>query len=412
MNIELKNISQLLTLRRAQAKDGRHLTPDDLDIIKNAKLVLSDREILFLGHTHEQHNLKIDQTFDLTNHCVAPAYVDAHTHLVFGGDRSLEYVQKLNGESYQDIAAAGGGIVKTFQMTNSASEVDLFNEAVTRIEKIAALGVQTLEIKSGYSGTIDGEILLSKIIHRLKLHFHPRVRILNTFMAAHAVPKNFKNSNHYMQDVVLPCLKKLIPMQIIDAVDIFHEENYFNDQDLNVLFEQAKHHNIPTKLHADEFNDNRGATIAAQHYSLSADHLLCISDESIMNLAKSKVVANLLPGTAFFLGKAQAPARKLLDAGAKVAISSDYNPGSCHFYNLPLIAALSAPQYKMNIAELWASITLNAAHALGCFDRGFIDVGVLPMINIFKCQRIEQISYAWGDNLIETSFLASFQSKV
>lgn len=412
MNIELKNISQLLTLRRAQAKDGRHLSPDDLDILENAKLVFNQNEILFVGHTYEQHNIKIDHSLDLTNHCVAPAYVDAHTHLVFGGDRSFEYVQKLNGESYQTIAAAGGGIVKTFQMTNSTSESELFASAVTRIEKIAALGVQTLEIKSGYSGTIEGEILLSKIIHRLKQHFHPRVRIFNTFMAAHAVPNNFKHSQQFMHQVVLPCLEKLLSLNIIDAVDIFHEQNYFDDQDLNTLFDLAKKHNIPTKLHADEFNDNRGATLAAQHASLSADHLLCISDESIINLAQSKVVANLLPGTAFFLGKSQAPGRKLLDAGAKVAISSDYNPGSCHFYNLPLIAALAAPQYKMNIAELWASITLNAAHALGCFDRGFIDVGTIPMFNIFKCEKIEQISYAWGDNLIETNFLANFRSKV
>jgi imidazolonepropionase len=411
MNIELNNISQILTLAGARAKDGRRLLPDDLDIIQHGKIVFNQNEILFVGKASDQHHHKIDKVVDLIGHCVAPAYVDAHTHLVFGGDRSFEYVQKLNGESYQAIAAAGGGIVKTFHMTNNTTDDELFKSACARIDKIAALGIQTLEIKSGYSGTIDGEILLSKIIHRLKQKYHRKVSIFNTFMAAHAVPKEFGNSKNYMQQVVLPALEKLLPLKIIDAVDIFHEQNYFDDQDLAVLFSLAQKHHIATKLHADEFNDNAGAMLATKHNSLSADHLLCVSEQSIECLAKSKVVANLLPGTAFFLGKNQAPARKLLDAGVKVAIASDYNPGSCHFYNLPLIAAMAAPQYKMNIAELWASITLNAANALGCYDRGYIAAGAQPMINIFKCDRIEQISYAWGENLLVTNFSERFQSK-
>ena len=411
MITELNNISQVLTLRKAQAKDGRRLLPDDLDIINNGKIVFKQDKILFVGSAHDVHSFKIDRSIDLTGHCVAPAYVDAHTHLVFGGDRSSEYVQKLNGETYQNIAASGGGIVKTFEMTNATSEEELFLLACTRIDKIQALGIKTLEIKSGYSGTLEGEMLLSKIIQRLKQKYHPTLRIYNTFMAAHAVPKHFNSSKIFIQQVVLPSLMQLSQLKIIDAVDIFHEQNYFDQHDLELLFALAQKYNIPTKLHADEFNDNSGAALAVQHRCLSADHLLCISDNSIKLMAQSNVVANLLPGTAFFLGKAQAPARKMLDAGVKVAIASDYNPGSCHFYNLPLIAAMAAPQYRMNIAELWASITLNAANALGCYDRGFISDGVLPLINIFKCEKIEQISYAWGENLLATSSLEHFQLK-
>jgi imidazolonepropionase len=404
MNIELHNISQLLTMRRAKLKDGRNLLPDDLDIISNAKIVYNKDKVLFVGSNNDSHSITIDKSINLQNHCVAPAYVDSHTHLVFGGDRSEEYIQKLNGVDYQVIADNGGGIVKTFTMTNQTPDNVLFSTACERINKMVKLGVKTIEIKSGYSGTLAGELKLSKMIHQLKNHFSPHVTIVNTFMAAHAVPKDFSSSSEFLNKVVIPCLEELAPLKIIDAIDIFHEKNYFTHDDVETLFKLAKNKNIPVKMHADEFNDNKGAQLAAKYHCLSADHLLCISDESIKILAKSEVVANLLPGTAFFLGKPQAPARALLDAGAKVAISSDFNPGSSHFYNLPLLASIAAPQYKMNICELWSAITINAANSLGIRDRGYLDINTSPFINIFQCNKIEDISYSWGDNLISNDF--------
>src|SRR5690606_39248632 len=223
---------------------------------------------------------------------------------------------------------------------------------------------------------------LSLLIDRLKKHFYPRVQIFNTYLAAHDVPKDFSCSRDYLNQVVLPLLEKLAPLNIIDSVDIFHELNYFSDSDVRVLFSKDKELGIPRKVHADELNNNEGAALAAEFEALSADHLLKISDDGIQKLASSSTVATLLPGTAFFLGKPLAPARAMLDAGVKIAIASDYNPGSCHCDNVLLVASIAAAQLKMNITETWCGMTLNAAHALGLKNQGALIPGMRPRFSL------------------------------
>jgi imidazolonepropionase len=187
-------------------------------------------------------------------------------------------------------------------------------------------------------------------------------------------------------------------LKIIDAVDIFHEKNYFNADDVSLLFMKAKSLGIPRKIHADELNDNSGSSLAVEFEALSADHLLKINAQGIADLAYSKTVATLLPGTAFFLGKTLAPARAILDGGVKVAIASDYNPGSCHCDNLLLIASLSAAQLKINQCELWAGITMNAAAALGLTNQGALTIGMNPRFSLFKVKSLSEITYNWGKN--------------
>jgi len=202
-----------------------------------------------------------------------------------------------------------------------------------------------------------------------------------------------------MKEVVLPLLDKLAEEKIIDCVDIFHEQNYFSDDDVISLYDRASRHGIAVKIHADEFNNNGGAVLAAKYNALSADHLLQTNVEGIRALADSSTVATLLPGTGLFLGKPQANARGLLDAGVKVAMASDFNPGSCHCDNLLLIASVAAPMYKMNCAELWAAITLNASHALGLSHQGALISGFKPRFTVFKADSIDRITYNWGSNL-------------
>jgi imidazolonepropionase len=216
-------------------------------------------------------------------------------------------------------------------------------------------------------------------------------------MAAHAVPKNFENSTQYMDKLVIPLLEEL--QEEIDIVDIFFEKDYFNKEDTIKLFHKAKELNIPTKVHADEFNDNKGAVLAAKYNSLSADHLLCTSSDGVEALSKSNTVATILPGTALFLGKKLVDARLFLDAGVKVALASDYNPGSCHCDNLLLIASITAKNLGLNICELWASITYNAACALGLEKTGYIEVGASSSLSLFDASSIDQITYNWGKNL-------------
>jgi imidazolonepropionase len=201
-----------------------------------------------------------------------------------------------------------------------------------------------------------------------------------------------------MDEVVLPLLEKLAPLKIIDAVDIFHEKNYFDEKDTQSLFNLAKRLGIHTKIHADELNDNNGASLAVLNQALSADHLLKIGLQGIKDLASSDTVATILPGTAFFLGKPLAPARELLDAGAKVAIASDYNPGSCHCDNVLLVASMSAAQLKLKQVELWCGITLNAAHALSLRNQGVIQVGMKPRFSLFKIESLSHVTYNWGRN--------------
>jgi imidazolonepropionase len=401
MSIKIfRNFSEIATLQSAHAKDGRKLTPDDLGIIKNASLVHDQDSILWVGPDSQlPEEYKHVDFIDASGKSCVPEIVDSHTHVVFGGDRAHEYSMRLNGATYEEIAAAGGGILNSMTGTNELSRSELLKLAHQRIKAIHSYGVGTIEVKSGYGLNFDKEYELTHIIHDLKNIVRPDIQIINTFMAAHAVPKDYSSSYEYMKEVVLPLLDRMAEEKIIDCVDIFHEQNYFSDDDVISLFERAQRLGIPVKMHADEFNDNKGAVLAARYQALSADHLLATTEDGIEALKNSSTVATLLPGTGLFLGKKQANARAFLDAGVKVAIASDFNPGSCHCDNLVMIASLAAPIYKMNMAELWCAITLNAAHALGIKDQGAIIPGLKPRFSVFNTDSIDRITYNWGKNL-------------
>ena len=394
-----RNFSEILTNKISHEKDGRLLLPADCSTIKNASIVFNDKEIIWIGKDEQLPSEYKKKSFtDFVGHCLTPEIVDCHTHLVFGGDRAFEFRMRLNGASYEEIANEGGGILNTQEGTNACTSKELFKLAVERIERIHSFGVGTIEIKSGYGLNYEKEKEITLLIHELKKHFNNRITIINTFMAAHAIPKKYKSSKEYLLCVVVPLIKELAPLKIIDSIDIFHEKDYFSTEDTQLIFSEAKKNHINFKSHADEFNDNKGALFAAENGALSTDHLLCTTSDGINALAKSSTVATLLPGTGFFLGKPQANARAFLDMGVKVAIGSDYNPGSCHWDNVLQIASMAAPTYKMNFSELWASITLNAAHSLGLKNQGAIIKGLKPKFSIFKINSISKITYSWGKN--------------
>jgi imidazolonepropionase len=396
------NLNEIITMKGAHRKDGRFLEPKDLSIIKNGAVVFDQQKIIWVGESERFPEQYRPLAQSLPGHVLTPEIVDSHTHLLFAGDRAQEYADRLNGDTYEEVAKRGGGILYTMKMTNEASLSELFDVACKRIERIHSYGVGTIEIKSGYGLNFDREYELSLIIDKLKKKFFHKVRIFNTFMAAHDIPKNFESSSAYLKEVVLRLLGELAPLKILDAVDIFHEKNFFNDQDVKLLFEKATALGLHCKIHADELNSNGGAELAVLHNALSADHLLKVSESGISALAKGKTVATLLPGTAFFLGKPLAPARKILDAGAKVCIASDYNPGSCYCDNIILVASIAAPQLKMNQAELWASITLNASSALGLKNQGAIIPGMDSKFSLFKTDFLSNITYSWGRNFAVT----------
>lgn len=397
------NLSQILTLEDAHKKDGRRLEPADLSVIENASIVFDEKEILWVGPTSDLPEIyQSVEITDLTGHCLTPELVDSHTHLIFGGDRAREYSMRLNGADYVEIAKAGGGILNTMNGTNALKKHELHLIARDRIERLHSYGVGTIEVKTGYGLNFDKEYELTHTVNDLKKEFEGKVQIINTFMAAHAVPKEYENSKKYMEEVVFPLLEKLAAENIVDCVDIFHEEGYFDFDDTRNLFEKCQSLKLSFKSHADEFNDNKGAKLAAEMGALSTDHLLCTTQDGIDALSKSKTVATLLPGTGYFLGKPQAYAKAFLEAGVKVSIASDYNPGSCHWDNLLQIASLTAPNLGFNQTQLWAAITLNASHSLGLIDQGALIKGLKPRFSVFRVPTIDHITYHWGRNFAVT----------
>ena len=401
--IRLSNISSLLTLKGAYDKGGRNLTRKDACVIKKGVVVCNSEKILWVGKEKELPPEYVSlEVLDCKNYTVTPELVDCHTHIVFGGDRSREYSMRLNGATYEEIAESGGGILSTVKSTNELSREELFATAKERCGQLYSYGIGSIEIKSGYGLNFEKEYEISHIIDDLKKALAPRIQIHNTFMAAHAVPKEFSSSSDYLKKVAIPLLKKLHGEGVVDSVDIFHERGYFNSDDVSVLFSLARELDIPRRCHADEFTDNKGALTACQYGALSADHLLRTGADGIEALAESKTIAILLPGTGFFLGKDQADARSFLDRGCRVAIGSDYNPGSCHFDNVLQIASMAAPRYKMNFTELWAAITLNAARALGLKNQGAIVEGQVPRFSFFDVKNIDEIGYFWGRNFAVT----------
>ena len=396
------HLNQILTLEGAHKKNGRHLIHEDLNLIEDGAVVFDSDKIIWVGSTKDLPSKYHARTINLEGHILTPELVDSHTHLIFGGDRASEYSERLSGISYEEIAKRGGGILKTMHDTRKSSAQELFDKSCETIKRMKSYGIGTIEIKSGYGLELKKEREISLIIHQLKKEFEPDIQIFNTFMAAHDVPSHFSSSDDYLNQVVLPLLEELGHQGIIDSVDIFHEKNYFTKSDVIKLFQKAREFSIPLKTHADELNDNHGASLAAELNALSADHLLKINEKGIEDLAHSKTVATLLPGTAFFLGKPLAPAQLLFEKGCQVAIASDYNPGSCHCDNLLLIASMSAAQLKLSQVQLWTAITLNASHALGLSSQGAIVPGLKPRFSLFQVPSISHITYHWGRNFSVT----------
>ncbi len=407
----IKNLNQILTLEGVAKKNGRHPKREDLSIIEDGAIVFNKDEILWIGKT-ESIPLEYQEVsfLDGSNRILTPEIVDSHTHLVFGGDRSWEYGMRLDGADYQDIAKAGGGILSTMRMTNELSEDELYELAIERVQKIHSYGVGTIEVKTGYGLTIESELRCARVIKRLKEKFNPKIKIFSTFMPAHAVPKQYKSVKEYMDQVVYPATEKALAEGLLDAVDIFHEVGYFDNAITEEFLNWATEKGLPIKMHVDEFNDNGGASLAAKFKALSCDHLLCVGDKGLEDLKESETVATILPGTGFFLGKPQAPARKLIDSGARLAIASDYNPGSCHCDNLLLISSLAAPHMNLSLAELWSGITYNAAGALGLDNQGSLLVGKSPRFSVFQAKILDEITYNWGVNKADPDLITQVYS--
>ena len=394
------NIKELIQIRDNNISFLSAKEMDTLPSINNAYLLIENGKISDFGKMSEISKIDNVETIDAKNKIVLPCWCDSHTHSVYTGNRSDEYLQRIKGVSYQEIANNGGGILKSSRQINSISEDELFFESKNRIEKLIKYGTGSLEIKTGYGLSYDGELKMLKVIKRLKESLP--IQIKSTFLGAHAIPKNYKKEEYFrlVLDEMLPDFAK---DELIDFVDIFCEKNYFSAEDTKILCNKASELGIASKIHVNQFNSIGGVKVAVDCGALSVDHLEVINKSDINILKQSKTIPVLLPGCSFFLGIEYADAKRLLSNEIPFAIASDYNPGSSPSGNMNFILSLACNKLKLTTEQAINAATINGAYAMGLSHKtGSITKGKIANVVITsEIESINDLPYFYGDNLVD-----------
>jgi len=401
----IQNIKQLLVT-------GDYPTPvsgkdmADLQYIEDAYLYIEDGLISDFGKMEDLHLTTINEVIDATGQIIMPCYCDSHTHLVYAASREKEFVSRITGKTYQEIAAAGGGILNSAKKLQSLSEDALFKDAKNRLQRLIQLGTGAIEIKSGYGLTYESELKMLKVIRRLSKHFD--IPIKATLLAAHALPKTYAgDADAYLEHIITQMLPDFVKEGLVDFVDIFCEEGYFTVAHLERLLHAAKQLDIQGKAHVNQFNTMGGITAAVDCKALSVDHLEVLSTEDIDALENSKTIATALPGCSYFLNIPYTAARSLLERNVALAIATDYNPGSAPSGNMNFILSEACIHLKMTPSEAIIAATINGAFAMDVAKEvGSISIG--KKANFIITQPIssfEAIPYYFGDSQIADVYI-------
>src|SRR5262245_32245939 len=373
----VKHAAQLATSTAPAEGPRRGRAMGGVTTLADAAIVAEDGVVTWVGPTSAlpRHDTGVTETIDATGKTIVPGFVDSHTHLIWAGSREAEFVQRIAGRTYQEIAASGGGINATVARVRQASKDELKRLARRRLERFLRFGVTTAEVKSGYGLTLEDEIKCLEAIAELSAE--GPLELVPTFLGAHVVPPEFQRDRAgYLRRLTAEMLPEIARRRLADFCDVFCQTGVFSLAESDTILGRAKELGLRLKIHADELTPLGGAELAARLGAVSADHLLCITAGGIEALAESGTVATLLPGTAFFLGMAYAPARRLIERGVADALASDCNPATCPTENLPLVGTMACTQMKMSPAEVLTALTLNGAAALGRSDRvGALEVG-------------------------------------
>ncbi|WP_183825489.1 imidazolonepropionase [Aliirhizobium cellulosilyticum] len=372
-----------------------------LGVIENGAIAAKDGRIVFVGvEVDLPADLKAAASLiDCEGRWITPGLIDCHTHIVFGGDRAMEFEMRLEGATYEEVARAGGGIVSSVKATNALTVDGLVEAALPRVDTLLAEGVSTLEIKSGYGLSIEGELNMLRAARALE-KVRP-VRVVTSYLAAHATPVEYRGRNgDYITDVVLPGMDKAHAEGLIDAVDGFCEGIAFSVEEMAHVFNHAKTLGIPVKLHAEQLSNLGGAKMATSYGALSADHLEYLDAESAAAMAEAGTVAVILPGAFYAINETQKPPiQALRDAGVKIAIATDCNPGTSPLTSLLLTMNMSATLFRLTVDECIAGATREAARALGLLSQtGTLEVGKSADLAIWNILRPAELVYRIGFN--------------
>jgi imidazolonepropionase len=384
----------------------------EVNTISDAFLYLSDGLIKDFGRMCEIDNadfIKEDihcEIIDASGKMVFPSFCDPHTHLVYAGSREIEYIDKIRGLSYSEIAKRGGGILNSAKRLHDISEDELFEQSSVRINEIISMGTGAVEIKSGYGLNTEDELKMLRVIRRIKEIFPIEVKA--TFLGAHAIPGEYKNKrNKYVDLVINEMIPQVASDDLADYIDVFCDKGFFTVEDTERILMAGMKYGLIAKLHANELGYTGGIQTGVKYSALSVDHLECTGDAEIKVLLDSDTMPTLLPGAAFFLGMPYPPARKMISSGLSIALASDYNPGSSPSGNMKLIMSLGCIKLRMLPEEVINAVTINSAYAMGLSEtHGSIAKG--KVANVFITKEIpsyEFMPYAYGSDLIDTVIL-------
>ena len=411
MKILIINIKELVGIDESNRSFVSGADMGKLQTIKNAFLLIGkgiimeygSMESLFIPEDWANKGIKV---IDATGKLVFPSFCDSHTHLLYAGSREIEYVDKIKGLSYEEIAKRGGGILNSAKRLHEASETELIGEALARLEEITWLGTGAVEIKSGYGLNTEDELKMLRVIRDLK-RLSP-LTIKATFLGAHAIPLEYRvKQDEYVDMVINEMIPQVAAEELADYIDVFCDKGFFTVEDTERILMSGIKHGLRPKIHANELNYSGGIQVGVKYGALSVDHLEYTGDAEIQALKNSDTMPTILPGAAFFLNMIHAPARKMIDAGLPLALASDFNPGSSPSGNMQLILSMGCIMYRMTPEEAINATTLNSAYAMGVSDElGSIAIGKKANVFITKpIPGIEYMPYSYGSNKVDTVIL-------
>lgn len=406
MKLLLTHIKELLQVRQTATAFVSGAAMKELPTIKNAWLLIENGLIHSYGEMEDVPVLTQGKTIDCSGKIVLPSWCDSHTHLVYAGNREQEFVDRINGHSYQEIASNGGGILNSAKKLQNTSESDLYHQSAKRLEEVLKLGTGAIEIKSGYGLTTQSELKMLRVAKQLAKNYP--VAIKTTFLGAHAIPLEYKgDKDGYLDLICSDMLPKIAAEGLADYIDIFCEDGYFSVADTDRILSEGKKYGLQPKIHVNQFTALGGIAVGVAHNALSVDHLEVVTKQDIAALKGTRTMPVALPSCSYFLSIPYTPGRELIDAGLPLALATDFNPGSTPSGNMNFVVATACIKMKLTPEEAINAATLNGAYAMGLSEtHGSITAG--KKANLIVTKEIPSygyLPYAFGSNLIDQVIL-------